>query len=162
MGGVCLRCFAQGSWRQFFDPQNSESRLTISCNITMIFEKVTNKNIPENESHNVALILPLHLYIIQDFSLEQHALGAGHLALTADHRCARHPQCHGQGLERALGPVVVVVAAQAVDVHRDAGALREAVQAVGDHLAAEVADFLAAQAQLGNAERTVGEVDDGA
>jgi hypothetical protein len=58
--------------------------------------------------------------------------------------------------------VVVVVAAQAVDVHGDAGALREAVQAVGDHLAAEVADLLAAQAQLGDAEWAVGEVDDGA
>ena len=44
----------------------------------------------------------------------------------------------------------------------DAGAVREAVQAVRDHLAAEVADLLAAQAQLGDAEGAVREVDDGA
>lgn len=94
--------------------------------------------------------------------LEQHALGAGHLALATNDRRARHPQRDGQSLERALGPVVVVVAAQAVDVHGDAGALREAVQAVGDHLAAEVADLLAAEAQLADAVGAVGEVDDGA
>jgi hypothetical protein len=95
-------------------------------------------------------------------NLEQHTLSARHLTLAPNNRCASHPQRHGQRLERALGPVVVVVAAQAVDVHGDAGALREAVQAVRDHLAAEVADLLAAQAQLGDAEGPVGEVDDGA
>jgi hypothetical protein len=94
--------------------------------------------------------------------LEQHTLSARHFTLAPNNRCASHPQRHGQSLERALGPVVVVVAAQAVDVHGDAGALREAVQAVRDHLAAEVADLLAAQAQLGDAEGAVREVDDGA
>lgn len=58
--------------------------------------------------------------------------------------------------------MVVVVAADAVDVHRDARALREAVQAVRDHLAAQVADLLAAQAELAHAVGAVGEVDDGA
>jgi hypothetical protein len=58
--------------------------------------------------------------------------------------------------------VVVVVAVQAVDVHGDARALSEAVQAVRDHLAAEVADFFAAQAQVADAVGAVREVDDGA
>jgi hypothetical protein len=58
--------------------------------------------------------------------------------------------------------VVVVVAVQAVHVHGDAGALREAVQAVRDHLAAQVAELLAAQAQVADAVGAVGEVDDGA
>ena len=58
--------------------------------------------------------------------------------------------------------MVVVVAVQAVDVHGDARALREAVQAVRDHLAAEVADFFAAQAQVADAVGAVREVDDGA
>jgi hypothetical protein len=92
--------------------------------------------------------------------LEQHALGAGHLTLATNDRCARHPQCHRQSLEGALSPVVVVVAVQAVDVHGDAGALRKAVQAVGNHLAAKITDLLAAQAQLADAVRAVGEVDD--
>lgn len=58
--------------------------------------------------------------------------------------------------------MVVVVAAKAVHVHRDAGALRKAVQAVRDHLAAQVADLLAAQVQLADAVGAVREVDDGA
>jgi hypothetical protein len=47
-------------------------------------------------------------------------------------------------------------------MHGDAGAYGETGQAVRDHLAAEVADFLAAQAELADAERAVREVDDGA
>lgn len=58
--------------------------------------------------------------------------------------------------------MVVVVAVQAVHVHCDAGSLRKAVQAVRDHLAAQVADLLAAQAEVANAVGAVGEVDDGA
>lgn len=69
---------------------------------------------------------------------------------------------HSQGLERALGAVVVVLAAQAVDVQGQAGGLREALQAVRDHLAAQVADLLAPQAQLHHAVGPVREVDDGA
>lgn len=94
--------------------------------------------------------------------LEQHTLCTGHLSLTSNNRRARHPQRNSQRLERALRAVVVVVAVQAVDVHCDAGSLRKAVQAVRDHLAGKVADLLAAQAQLGDAEGAVREVDDGA
>ena len=94
--------------------------------------------------------------------LEQHTLGTRHLSLAPNNRRARHPQCNSQRLERALRAVVVVVAVQAVHVHRHAGALREAVQAVRDHLAAQVADLLAAQAQVADAVGAVGEVDDGA
>lgn len=58
--------------------------------------------------------------------------------------------------------MVVVVAADAVDVHCDARALCEAVQAVRDHLAAQVADLLAAEVQFADAVGAVREVDDGA
>ena len=92
--------------------------------------------------------------------LEQHTLSARHFTLAPNNRCASHPQRHGQSLERALGPVVVVVAAQAVDVHGDAGALREAVQAVRDHLAAEVADLLALYAEIRKAIRPCADVND--
>lgn len=58
--------------------------------------------------------------------------------------------------------MVVVVAAEDVDVHGDAGALGEALQAVRQHLAAQLADALAPQAELDDAEGPVRQVDDGA
>ena len=94
--------------------------------------------------------------------LEQHTLGTRHLSLAPNHRGARHPQRNRQRFERALRAVVVVVAVQAVHVHGDTRALREAVQAVRDHLAGKVADLLAAQAQVADAVGAVGEVDYGA
>jgi hypothetical protein len=57
---------------------------------------------------------------------------------------------------------VVIVAVQTRHVHCDPRSLREAVQAVRDHLAAEVADFLATELQVADAEGAVGEVNDGA
>jgi len=91
--------------------------------------------------------------------LEQHTLSTRHFSLASNDRRARHPQRNRQRLERALRAVVVVVAVQAVHVHCHASALREAVQAVRDHLAAQVADLLAAQAQVADAVGAIGEVD---
>jgi hypothetical protein len=125
----------------------------------------------DKSSHKHGIIVSSLLYIFlysshhpssSSTSLKQHTLRARHLALAPNDRRASHAQRHGQRLERALGPVVVVVAVQAVHVHGDAGALREAVQAVRDHLAAQVAELLAAQAQVADAVGAVGEVDDGA
>ena len=96
------------------------------------------------------------------YSLEQHTLSARHLSLAPHNRRARHPQRNSQRFERALRAVVVVIAVQAVHVHGDASALREAVQAVRDHLARKVTDLLAAQAQVTDAVGAVGEVDYGA
>lgn len=58
--------------------------------------------------------------------------------------------------------MVVVVSADAVDVHRHLRALREALQAVGYHLAAQLAEPLTLEAQLGDAVWAVGDVDDSA
>jgi hypothetical protein len=58
--------------------------------------------------------------------------------------------------------VVIVIAPNAINVHSDARSLCEAVQAVWDHFAAKVAEFLAAQVELGDAVGAVGKVDDGA
>lgn len=58
--------------------------------------------------------------------------------------------------------MVVVEAAEAVDVQGDAGALGERLQAVGNHLAAEVADLLTLKAELDDTEGAVGQIDDGA
>lgn len=68
----------------------------------------------------------------------------------------------GKGLEGTLGPVVVVVAAYAVHVQCCAASLGKALQAVGDHLAAQVAQLLPLQPQVGDAVGTVAQVDDGA
>lgn len=58
--------------------------------------------------------------------------------------------------------MVVVVAADAVNVHGDAGGLGEALEAVGHHLAAQLAEPLALEAELDDAVGAVGDVDDGA
>jgi len=58
--------------------------------------------------------------------------------------------------------MVVVLAPQAIDVQGDAGALGKGLHAVGDHLAAEVADLLAAEAKVDNGVGAVREVDYGA
>ena len=90
--------------------------------------------------------------------LVEHALGTPDLALPLldDGSCV--PDGDGKGLEGTLGPVVVVVAAYAVNVQCCAAGLGKALQAVGNHLAAQVADLLAAQAQVTDAVGAVGEV----
>ena len=45
-------------------------------------------------------------------------------------------------------PVVVVLAAEAVDVERDARFLREGLEDVRDHLTREISDFLASLCEL--------------
>jgi hypothetical protein len=58
--------------------------------------------------------------------------------------------------------VVVVVTPQAVDVQGDASGLGKALQAVGDHLSAELAEVLALEAQVNDAVGSVGKIDYGA
>lgn len=58
--------------------------------------------------------------------------------------------------------MVVVVTAQAVDVQGDASGLSKALQAVGDHLGAELAQHLALETQVDNGVGAVGQIDDGA
>lgn len=58
--------------------------------------------------------------------------------------------------------MVVVVTAQAVDVQGDAGSLGKALQAVGDHLTAELAEVLALEAQVDDGVGSVGQIDDSA
>lgn len=96
------------------------------------------------------------------FLSAQSALSARNLSLSALNPSRSHANSHRQRLERTLGPVVVVVAAQAVDVQRDACGLGKALQAVGDHLAAELAEHLALEAQIDDGVRSVGQIDDSA
>ncbi len=57
--------------------------------------------------------------------------------------------------------MVVVVAPEAVDVQRDPRGLGEALEAVRQHLRAQVADLLALEAEVRHAEGPVRKVDDG-
>lgn len=56
--------------------------------------------------------------------------------------------------------MVVVVTSNDIDVHGDAGALRETLQTVGQHFGAKITNLLATQLQVADAEGTVGQVDD--
>lgn len=69
----------------------------------------------------------------------QCTLGAGNLTLLASNPGSSHANSHSQSLKGALSPVVVVITAQAVDVQGDASGLSKALQAMGDHLGAELA-----------------------
>jgi len=103
---------------------------------------------------------PIHPLLGASLS-SQSTLGARHLALPAGNPARRLADGDGKSLEGALGAVVVVVAAQAVDVEGDARGAGEALKAVGDHLAAEVANLLALETEVDDAVGTVREVDDG-
>lgn len=58
--------------------------------------------------------------------------------------------------------MVVIVAAEAVDVHGDASSAGKALDAVGDHLGAEVANLLTLETEINNGEGAVRQIDDGA
>lgn len=58
--------------------------------------------------------------------------------------------------------MVVVVTSDDIDVHGDTGSLGEALQAVGQHLGAQVSNLLTTQLQVADTVRAVAEVDDGA
>lgn len=85
----------------------------------------------------------------------QHPLRAWLLALSALDFRGRNAYRNREGLEGALRPVVVVVPADAVDVQRDRGPLREALKTVREHLCAQVAYLLSLEAQINHTERSV-------
>ena len=58
--------------------------------------------------------------------------------------------------------MVVVETPDAVDVHGDASRLCEALEAVGDHLAAQLAEPLPLEAEVNDSVGPVRKVDDGA
>lgn len=51
---------------------------------------------------------------------------------------------------------------EAVDVHRNSGTLSEALQTVGNHFSAELAEPLSLQTEVDDAVGTVGKINDGA
>ena len=95
-------------------------------------------------------------------NLIQDPFRTHNLALLPLYPTRSHPDRNSQRLERALRPVVVILAPDHVDVQGDGGALREALQAMRQHLAAQVAQLLPPEAEVDDGEGPVGQVDDGA
>lgn len=58
--------------------------------------------------------------------------------------------------------MMIVIAPNAVHMHRNASSLRERLQTMRQHLAAQVADLFSLRAQVDDGEGSVREVDDGA
>ena len=95
-------------------------------------------------------------------ALSKHPLRANNLPLPPTHLLARASERDGQGLERRLRPVMVVLAPEHVQVQGDAGRLAEALDAVRQHLGREGADALVGEAKVHDGKGAGGDVDDGA
>ena len=94
----------------------------------------------------------------------QHALRAHDISssdLTGHPPCAGRPDRNRQCLERTLGAVVVVVAVRAANMQSHIRSLRKALQAVRNHLGAQVANLLTTEAQVDNRPRSAREIDHG-
>ena len=92
-------------------------------------------------------------------SRRQRPLGRRNLPLLAGNPARRLPNRNRQRLERALRPVVIILPPETVNVQRDPRRLRKALQAVRQHLAAQVANLLAPQAEVDDAKGAVRQVD---
>lgn len=86
---------------------------------------------------------------------------AGHFAFLARDPARGHLDSHSQCLECALCPVVVIVTADAVDMHGHSGTLGKALHAMRHHLTAQLAQPLALQTELDDAVWTIRQVDNG-
>src|SRR4051794_17857141 len=93
------------------------------------------------------------------FATLQHPLGARHLARAVLGQ--RVAQCQRQGFERGLGAVVVVLAAQHVDVERHPAGDGERLEEVGQVLGRDLADHLAPEAEAHLGPGPAREVDHG-
>lgn len=90
----------------------------------------------------------------------QHALCTPNLTLPLLHHGCRMPDSDCKRLEGTLCPVVIVVTAYAVNVEGGARRLRKALEAVRDHLAAQIANLFPLKTQLNDAIWPVRQVDD--
>jgi hypothetical protein len=88
----------------------------------------------------------------------ERPLGAGHAGGGVDRDGLA--QGEGEGLEARLGLVVVVVAADEVDMQRQAGGGREGLEEVGDVLGGDVAECFAHEGDVDRGEGPAREIDD--
>jgi hypothetical protein len=66
-----------------------------------------------------------------------------------------------QSLKRTLRSVMIIITPQAIHMNSDSRRLRKTLQAMWNHLTAQVSDFLPLQPQIYNTERAVRKVDHG-
>ena len=104
-------------------------------------------------------IISNHNYL---YKTSQHAFRTSHLPLPPLDPRTGHPTRASQRLKRALRPMVVVTAADHVDMERDPGRHRPAAERVMDHLAVQLADRRALEVEAADEERAGGDVKDGA
>ena len=81
----------------------------------------------------------------------QHALCTPDLTLPLLHYGCRVPDSDRKRLKGTLCPVVIIITAYAVNVEGGARRLRKALEAVRDHLAAQIANLLPLKTQLDDA-----------
>ena len=79
-------------------------------------------------------------------TLSTRNIAPSYTALTTS--LTRCPTSHSKRLERALCPVVVVVAVDTLDMQGNARCLSKAFQTMGDHFRRQVADLLSREAQI--------------
>lgn len=93
----------------------------------------------------------------------QHTLGANDITranLTSNPSGTSNPHCDSQSLEGSLSSMVVIISVSAANVKSHISSLSETLQAVCDHLSAQVANLLALEAEVDNGPRTTGEIND--
>lgn len=88
-------------------------------------------------------MVPMHVVTFDpNVNLIQHTLGAPNLTLPLLDNSGRMPYSHGKCLERTLSPVVIIVSPEAIHMQRSSRCLGKALQAMRNHLAAQVTNLL--------------------
>lgn len=93
----------------------------------------------------------------------QHTLSTNHIPspnLPNTPPYTRSPNRNSQSLERTLSTVVVILAVRTANMQSDTRRLGETLQAMGNHLGAQVADLLTPKTEINHRPRPAGEIDD--
>ena len=94
--------------------------------------------------------------------LVKHTLRTPNLTLPLLYYCRRMPDSNRQRFERTLRPMVIVVSSDAINMQRCPTGLGKALEAVRNHLCAQITNLLPLQPQIRNTVWAVAQVDNGA
>ena len=100
-------------------------------------------------------------YLFKIGSCTQCPFRAWDLALSSSYSARRSSNRDGKRFKSRLCSMVIIVPSYTVDVNSDSGSLRETLQAMWYHLAAQIPNLLSLQSQIYHAERSVREVHHG-
>src|SRR5215469_7771577 len=90
----------------------------------------------------------------------QNTLGARNFSLLARNSARRHLNRHRQRLKCTFSFVMIILPANIINMQCHASALGKALQAVWNHLSAEIADLFSFQGHVDDGVWTIGEVND--